>query len=71
MTLDEAKIKISQLKDREDRLWNTLMAMSAAMRGSDIPPFPDITKSYYPSFVTEARAFYQQLKEATDGHRND
>lgn len=54
----QLRLQVARLKAREDRLWNTLMSVSAVMRGAPMPPVPDITQSYYAHFVTDAHELY-------------
>jgi hypothetical protein len=56
--IQHLKGQVNYYKTREDRLWQTLMAMSAVVRGSPMPPMPEVTKSYYGSFIEDAKRLY-------------
>lgn len=58
--LQQAKDQVTYYRTREDRLWQTLMAISAVLRGSPLPPMPEVTESYYPSYIMDAKKVYDQ-----------
>ena len=56
--ISHLKHQLSFCKAREERLWQTLMAMSAIMRGSPRPPTPEMAESYYIAFIEDAQYLY-------------
>ena len=68
-TIKQMEIEIDALKDRveyyrqrEDRLWQTLMAVAAVLHGVRTPPIPEITESYYISFIKDAEKVVAKTK---------
>lgn len=56
--ISHLKHQLGFYKAREERLWHTLMAMSAIMRGCPRPPMPEMAESYYLSFIEDAQYLY-------------
>ena len=57
--ISHLKHQVGFYKAREERLWYTLMAMSAIMRGCPPrPPMPEMVESYYLAFIEDAQYLY-------------
>ena len=57
--ISHLKHQVGFYKAREERLWNTLMAMSAIMRGCPRRlPMPEMAESYYLAFIEDAQYLY-------------
>ena len=57
--ISHLKHQLGFYKAREERLWYTLMAMSAIMRGCPPrPPMPEMVESYYLAFIEDAQYLY-------------
>ena len=60
--IDALKNRVEYYRQREDRLWQTLMAVAAVLHGVRTPPIPEITDSYYAAFVRYAEIVVARTK---------